>query len=258
MFTFTEAAPGALESGYTYKAVFGADLNGDGEPNALSSCTLKVSFPRTVPKVAVTVKRTGAIDITRPGTAFTLTPTVKNWYRGVDYDLVFFRKDGRKTNQVSVDETPFVYSLENGVFTVTLKDGWETVTSAYSVKVKAKPDDGRDDILTSAVALPVKQGKVKAVSSVTSGILYKNDKYSRLTFTLSIPDGTVAPISYVDIDTASANKFRLIDLGGNTYALEYLYNTLPAKFKASTVKLYIYVEGCEKAAASVGVKVSYK
>ena len=89
-------------------------------------------------------------------------------------------------------------------------------------------------------------------------MLYKNDRNSRITFTLTVADGAVSPIDRIELDAASAKKFRLIDLGGNTWAIEYLNNTRPATFKASTVRLSVFLTGCEKSVSMLKLKVSYK
>ena len=68
----------------------------------------------------------------------------------------------------------------------------------------------------------------------------------------------VAPIEHAELDKASKEKFRPVTLADNTFALEYKDSVLPTAFRASTVKLSVYVQGCEKSVATVSIRVSYK
>ena len=249
----------ALESGYTYKAELGADMNADSVPDGTTPVTLKISFPKTKPPVSVTVKKSGGLDLTRPQSAITLVPTVKNWVLVEELIPVFFKKEGKTNRPLEAGEqTPFTYTLSDGVFTFRVREDWTQTTSAYSVKIKAKLSDGSEILSRTATALPVKQGKVSVKSSVSSLTMYKNDCMSRAPFRLTVADSTVAPIERVELDAVSAEKFEIVSLGRNGWELKYKDDTMPAKFTAATVKLSLYVSGCANSAATVKLKVTYK
>ena len=145
-----------------------------------------------------------------------------------------------------------IYKTVYGTFTVTAGERLTAAASKYYAAVKINGTDFE----SKPVKLTVKQGKVSVKSSASSVVMYRNDRYSRAQFTLSIADGTVARIEHAEMDSVSENRFRLIDLGNGCFTLEYKDSTFPASFKASTVKLSVYVQGCEKAVATVKLKVS--
>ena len=256
VFTFTEKEFGTLPAGYTYKAEIGVDLDGDGEDDAAQTAVLKTSFPKTVPAISVSVKKTGALDLARPESSVTLTANVKNWFGDVTFSLVYYKKTGKKTEEVSAEETPFAVEQQGNVFTLKVRPDWKETTSAFSVAVKASANGVEP--MSAKTALAVKKGKVTVKSSLASAVFYKKDRFSRAYFTLSIPDPTVATISDVTLDTASAKKFRLLSYGNGVYAIEFLDNRFPASFTASTVKLSVFVQGCTPAVATAKIKITYK
>ena len=263
VYTFTEKMPGCLQSGLTYKAVFCLDLRGKSLfEDADLTVTLKVTVPEKAPAGSVTVSRKGALDVTRRGSALTLTAKAKNLAAPAGdnwrWSLVFFRKTGKKAVEVPADVTPFSVEQHGNVFTLTLKDSCMAATDAYSAKLRVTASDGKTYITKTAVSLPVKKGAVKVKSAPAALKLYKKDRFSRAVFTLSVADKAVSPIDHIALDAASAKKFALIDLGDNTWGLEYPGNTLPKTFRASTVRLSVYVSGCSAAAATVKLKVSYQ
>ena len=257
-FTFTEAEFGTVPEGYTYEAIFGIDIDGDGKSDVLVSSKLKISFPKTAPKIKVSAKATGTIDLARPDTAITLKTTVSNWYLDKDEELLFYRKQGKTTSLIE-EQLPFdVEDNEDGTYTLRSNEFTETGVT-YSVQFRAEIDG--KEYPSSTVKLKVKKGAVAVKSSVTTGTMYKKDRYSRLTFRLSVADPRVAPISGIELDDASAKKFQLVELEDNTWALEYKDNTLPtgaSAFKASSVKLFVYVDSCSVSVATVSIRVSYQ
>ena len=257
VFTLTEKAPGTLQSGYTYKAEFGVDLDNDGMIDNTATAALKITFAKTAPAIILTAKAKGSIDVARPGTAITVTPTLKNWYGSEEKRLVFFEKVGKTDERMWAGTEPFEWTAnDDGTFTVTAGEGLTAPVSKYSVAVCTRING--EEKTSNHVKLSVKQGPVKVKSSAASLTLHKKDRFSRAVFTLSIADGTVKPMAYIDMDAASAQKFRLIELGNGAWALGYKDNTLPASFRASTVKLSVYAQDCDAPLGTVKLKVSYK
>ena len=255
--TFTEKNSGTLESGSTYRAIIGVDLNGDRIADGEGAvAALKVTFAKSAPAISVSAKKTGTLDVTRRNSAVTVAADISNWYGGAEYDLVFYVKNGKTASEIPAVDTPFKAEKSGGVFTITLKDTCGAATGAYSVKVKATAAGG--EYWTKAISIPVIKGKVSVKSSVSKLTLFKNDRYSRAVFTLSTADESVAPTVNVALDTASAKKYQIVSLGNNTWGLEYKENTLPKAFKSGTVKLSVFVEGCDSAASTVSLKVNFK
>ena len=257
VFTFTEKTPGTLEKGCTYTVVFGMDMNGDGKAECLTSAGLKITFAKTAPKITASLKASGSFDLTRPASAITLKSALSNWYGEKTQRLVFTKKLGRTVTEFAPgDELPFdVTENSDGTYTLTVNARYEA-GAVYSVRFEATV--AGTVYPSKTVKLTAKQGKVAVKSSLSEAVMLRNDRFSRVSFRLSIDDPEVAPLTHAELDAASAKKFSLHEVQPGLYELEYLHNELPKSFKASTVKVNVFVQGCEKAAATVKIKVTYK
>ena len=256
VFTLTaiDAEPGK------YTATVSADYGGPAP--AAKTVTFTVKRSATTPAVSVTLKAAGKIDVLRPGTKVTLTPTVKNSYTHTltPEDLTILRTyDGAAKKKVSEDVTDrFDISVEGGKYVISPASG-SGVSHADKFSVRASVAGAT----SKAVTLKVVQGKAKVSQSVKTVTLLKTDRYSRGEVVLTLPDGTLAGIAEVVLvspkDKQGLPLFELKDLGNGRYAIAY-YGDKITTTKAATVKLQVRLLGNETAKpnATLSVKVTFK
>ena len=252
---FTITALGEPQPG-TYTATVTADLGGE---TLSKSVNFTVKRSSKIPAAALTVKASGSIDVLRPGTSVTVTPTVKNRYGYTLFpsDLSITRTyDGARKAKVQEDATGlFSVAVQNGKYTITALPGAH-VSHADKFSVQATVAG----LSSKAVALSVKQGSARLGISSKSVTLLKTDRYSRGNLLLSVMDPSLAGIARVELDSKSKNSslFSLLDLGGGRYAISYAGGLITTS-KAQTVKLQVYLLGNETAKpnATFSVKVNF-
>ena len=249
----TITALGDLQPG-TYTATITADLG--GEPLS-KSVNFTVKRSAKVPTAALTVKASGSIDVLRPSTSVTVTPTVKNRYGytlSPDDISITRTYDGTRKCKVQEDATGlFSVAVQNGKYTITALPGAHL---SHADKFSVQADMA--GLRSKAVALSVKQGSARLGLSSKSVTLLKTDRYSRGNLLLSVMDPSLAGIARVELDSKSAALFSLIDLGGGRYAIGYAGDLITTS-KAQTVKLQVYLLGNETAKpnATFSVKVNF-
>ena len=259
----TLTANGVAEPG-TYIVTVQAVCGGGVTAEKTANITVKES--RSAPKVGVKLKAAGSIDVLRPGTAVTLTPTVTNSYTHVlrASDLTVTKTyDGAAKKKVTEDATAkFIVRVRGGSYVITAKSG-AGVSHADKYTVRAEIAG----VISGATALKVVQGKSQVTQDVKQVTLLKTDRYSRGVVTLKLGDPTLAGIKDVKIvspkDKAGREHFTLVYLGGGEYAIQYNGSLLPANvgtLKTQTVKLQVFLEGntTEKPNATISVKVNIK
>lgn len=262
VFTLTEKTPGTLEKGCTYYAC--AKALGEGLETAELRTKLSVKWtdPAKV-KPTVTLKASGSIDVLRPGTAVTLSVTVKNCYTHVlnPAELVFTLTEGKVKTTMTAAESPFAVETTETGFVLTVREGAAInhKTQKYTVGLNAQPDGKA--VSAKAVSVSVKQGSVKLTADVKELSFSMRNPNSRGTVTLTPTDATLSQIRAVTLDAASAKLFMLTDVGGNRYAVEYKDHQPPTgKAGSKTLKLSLFFEGNETTAANatVSLKVDLK
>lgn len=260
MITLTEAVPGTLEKGYTYEALVGTDVDGDGIPNCEKTAKLSVKWsdPIKVP-VSVALKATGKIDVIRPGTSIRIVPTIKNWfgYEPKPEDLVFYTGSG-KTLQPVDGEQPFTVTVENGAYVLTSNGANSTVK--YSVGFEADVNgDGKLNTAKS-IALSVKMGTAKLTASTKAVSLLKKDRYDAADISISTADRTLSDIAMVRLDAVSDTMLELEQTGDGEYTLSYQNHELQNLGKGVNAKLEVFLEGnlTAKPNATFTVKVTGK
>ena len=206
-------------------------------------------------KASAAIKASGSIDVIRPDTFVTVTPTVKNLYMYTldENSLVIGTMLNKKFTPM--EEAPFDVTYEDGVFTVKAAEGASHTVKYYAV---LKVNDGLE---SKSIALPVKMGSAKFTANVKEVSLLAKDRYSSANVKLSTTDATLSAIDRVELDTASLKFFKLTDLGHGTYAISYKDNLIPSGLKASnTVKLNVFLDGntTSKPNSMLSVKVTIK
>ena len=169
------ALNGKLDYNKTYKVTVSI-------PNTKAKAVLTIKTCKEGLKPSVTLKTSGAIDLTYPDRAVVITPTIKN-YSGVfpDYKAtVTITKKG---------ETPITYDLgayfdidPNGnVLSLTKRDGFELdIGSTYTATITyyiEKYNDNNDNKVVATVRIPVKQTAVNlklSKSSISLNKLYED------------------------------------------------------------------------------------
>ena len=255
-----------LEPGYTYTAELSLD-DADHQPlsqTVTAKLTIKFSDPAKT-KASVTLKAAGGIDVLRPGSTVTLTPTVKNCYTFVpnpeDLHIVKTYDGAEKQKRSDPTDDQFAVTVENGKYVVTGTSGLSHLDK-YQVSMSFRYWDanGEEQICSSkAVALTVKMGAVKFSQSAKTVTLMKTDRFSSAPVTLTLSDAALAGINWqktVDSFNASNTLYSLQYLGGNTVAICYRNNVIT---KAGTAKIALFLIGNKSAkanaTASVGIKL---
>lgn len=249
---FTVTATGDPDPGSYTATVTAACANGSTVSKTVS---FKVKRSSKVPAAGITLKAAGSIDVLRPGTEVTLTPTVKNnytWTMAAGDITVTKTYDGATKTKVSLDVTgDFSISVRDGKYVITANAG---VSHADKFNVQATVSG----MTSKAVTLKVIQGKVKITQSVKAVTLLKTDRYSQGLVVLTLDDKSLAGIAKVELDARSEALFDLKDLGNGRYAIAY-DSFLISTNKAQTVKLLVFMEGNRTASANatISVKVSF-
>ena len=237
-----------------YKATVTATIPGAAPVSATVQFTVKAPAKAAAP--TVTLKATGFIDVIRPESAVTITPTVKD-LQGVVLkatDLTITRNSDGKTGLFDV-------TVVNGKYVVTARpDAGVSSLDKYTVRATvagvsaAKP-----------IALPVKMGTAKVTQSAKSVTLLETDRNSQATVKLSVADGTLSAIDWTRTETAFAAQnagkaFSFKHLGNGECVIGYTDNELPTAPKAGTVKIPVFFTGnlSTKPNATLSVSVKLK
>ncbi len=262
--TITLRAGNGLAKG-TYTVSVLVEYAGGSPVTKTVNITVKESAASKV-QPSVSLKAAGSIDVLRPGTTVTVTPTVKNCFH---YELspadvkVVWTYDGALKEKLDEDVTElFNISVENGKYVLTRRaeiagDFVLGHMHKYSVQATVRTEDG--PLTAKAVSLKVVQGKAKVVQSTKAVTLLKQDRFSEGEVRLTLTDPTLDGIARVELDAKSAALFDLKDLGNGVYAIGYAGDRITTT-KSATVKLRVFLYGnpTETPNATISVKVNIK
>ncbi|MDY3224246.1 MAG: hypothetical protein SOW84_00005, partial [Candidatus Faecousia sp.] len=217
--------------------------------------TLTVKIPAE-DKSAVTasLKAKGAIDTVRDGTFITVTPSYKNYMGLANINAKLTIESGDGKTYKAVDASLFsVVQNENGTFTIKKVPGESLDTS---LKYRAKLTfDGGDP---AYVNLSVKTGTGKYTVSGTP-VLYKLDRFSHDTFTVTTKDTTLNEIEMVWFkNDAHAEMFWLQRTAPGEFAIFFRDSKIPTGKIPTSIPLYVWCEGGDKPAATVTVKLQVR
>ena len=278
-----EKTPGTVPSGYTYYLV--GEFVNNGEVVASTKVKLPVKWSKSQPKITISMKASGAIDLIRPDSAVTLTVgPLKNYYTvnfsvpgipTIPSNFLVFTYDKEGKEPVPDNQLPFEikqvydtifygpYGTGDGkaTFTVTLKEGFRNredllPTSKYYVRVLIPAGEGLDyDISTKPIQLKLTKGKAKITPTVKTVQLLKNDRYSYADIGIAVPAG-MGRIREVTLDAKSAERFVLVDNHSGNVELRLKKDNLVTT--NTTVKLNVFIEGNNTGTPDAVLPISVK
>jgi hypothetical protein len=157
-------------------------------PNTNSKAVLTVKTNKENTEPTVTLKTSGAIDLSYPGSAVVITPTVKN-YSGefTNYEGTVTVKTGKTTGEPKPIDEYFDIEKNGNVLALTRKDGKElSVGSTYTAAITLKNDNAGVSATANA-KITVKQTAVSlklSKSSVSLNKLYGDSAEINVTCSL--------------------------------------------------------------------------
>ncbi len=252
-----------LEPG-KYIATVTADY---GEHGTVSkSIQFMVKRSATPPASSVTLKTRGSIDVVRPGSYVTITPTIKNYYLHTlkESDLVFCRVVGKTAVPIeNEDECPFQVELVGNQFRISQKSGRTVNQLTEKFSVFMNLDNGK---VSAKKALNVKMSTAKVTKSVKTVTLLRTDRFSRGTVVINVTTAGLAPIDwektaakFISPKDASGNPFyELKVLENGACAICYAGNAINPLVKAGTVKIPVFLKGNISTKANATVSVAVK
>lgn len=247
---------------YTYNAVVSAEV-GDHAISGTAKMTIKSSDPAKTAR-SVTLKAKGAIDVIRPQTSVTVTPTFKNWYGHdlVPADLVFFRGAGKAAEKLSEGESPFVVELseDGSSYIVSLKENAAVNTKKEKYSVGMRDGSTSDPTLftKSPLALTVKMGTAKFTQSVKTVELAKNDRYSSSEIRISTADDTLSAIETVElVENKTSAPFAWTKISDGVYSVHFKDDTVPS-VKSASLKLAVTLKGNNTGSPNASLTLSVK
>ena len=230
-----------------------------GPQYGTASCKVPFTVKRSAkaPAASLSVKTAGTIDVLRPTSSVTVTPTVKNlygWSLSTGDIQITKTYDGATKKTVRQDATRlFTVKVEDGKYVIT-GSGELSHLDKYTMTVRIGGASSK------ASALTVKMGSAKIAQSAKTVTLLKDDRYSSAAVTLSPGDPALAGIDW----ERSLTEARLL-ANNAPYTLEHFGDTLEIRYrndritKAGTVKIPVFLIGNKSdkpnATVSVGVKL---
>ena len=239
-----------LAQKYSFSAILYAYAGVD-VPTASKAVKLSIKASKTAPKVSVALKAAGSVDVIRPASAITLTPTIKNWYLYTPEaeDFKIYEKVG--SNYEPLTSERFTVTPRDGSFVVTVKDG-VTLNTKNKYFVRLETDIGRTDttpgLMSGYTALKLTMGKVKLSNASVTADFLKSDRFSNLIIIPASADtglGSVVNLTFADSNTelSKDGRFELVPQGDGSWMLQFAGNELPSNLKSATVKLNVFYDG---------------
>jgi hypothetical protein len=239
-----------LAQKYSFSAVLYA-YAGVNVPTVSKAVKLSIKASKTAPKVSVALKAAGSVDVIRPASAITLTPTIKNWYLYTPEaeDFKIYEKVG--SNYEPLTSERFTVTPRDGSFVVTVKDG-VTLNTKNKYFVRLETDIGRTDttpgLMSGYTALKLTMGKVKLSNASVTADFLKSDRFSNVIIRPTSADmglGSVVNLTFADSNTelSKDGRFELVPQGYGSWMLRFAGNELPSNLKSATVKLNVFYDG---------------
>ena len=264
----SEKERGTAVNGSTYYAVFSyVDYTEEFDEVLIYETKVKlpIKWSDTRAKITATMKASGSIDLIRPESAVTLTPTLKNCYTDIyprDLEIATDKSFAAGT-VVEYEDLPFDLNMDyyTGKFTVKLKSecrGVLTTADKYYARINIRETSRTDglEVKSAAVQIKLTKGSAKVTPSVKSVVLLKHDLFSSAEFSLQVPAGC-APIKEAVLDAKSDARFNLVMNGAGGYELQVdPLNPLTTK---GTAKILVTLEGntTGKPDATVSIAVKF-
>lgn len=255
--TFRQAGGAALDTSLTYTATI--------RTNVGAAATVKLTVKTNAnPKPTVTLKAAGAIDVIRPDSAVTVTPTVKDCftYAPAVGDLKIWKVVGKNAYEAADDK--FDVRMENGVYVLTLKPGSNVdhTKDKFAVSLSGVLDGTPFE--TAKTNISVKMGSATVNQSAKSVMLLKDDRNSRGSVTITV---TTAGVNGVDWDKTLASIVIPVDKNnqplfevervGEDIVIRFANSELK-EFKSATVKVSVFLLGNNSTKPNKTLSISVK
>ncbi len=249
---------GGVEAGYTYSVYTSMDY-GAGETDEIKTkLTIKTTDARKVTP-QVTLKTAGKIDVIRPDTSVTITPTLKNIY-GYEPELnslCFWKKSGSKYTQVGTGENSDIFytELSDTGFEIWLWEGSGVnhKTDKFFVTLTVTDTNGKSGTSKYA-AIPLTMGSVKLAQSTKAITLLKNDIHSSGTIIITVSEEGLTELDMAKT-TVNNKAYQLKELGYGKYVISY-NGARDKSFKSTNLQLSVWLNGNETTTANA--KLSLK
>ncbi|MCQ2558460.1 MAG: Ig-like domain-containing protein [Oscillospiraceae bacterium] len=261
----TEKTTGSLAASAAWYAKVNADLDLDGNADSSKLVQLKVicSAPDKV-QPSASIRVSGSLDMIRPDSRVTVTPSFKNLYGYVlaPSDLQFYRLENKLYVPISEDENPFAVEMDGAKYVIRIAELSKIVLGTkYQVRLEA--DLGRNGTILKSGKQPmsftVKMGSVKVTADRTSLVFFRSDRYGYADITLT-PQTGAAAVDHAALDAKAAQYYELVELGSGRYRIMFRDNCVAVGAKSLTAKVSVWLKGnpTEKANTTVNVKITLK
>ena len=238
----------------TYKVLLRATEND-------APVTLTVKIPaQNQSTVTAALRAAGSIDVIRDGTAVTITPTYKNYIGETELRKelkIYSSTDGRNYGTDVTDQFR-ITANDSGTFTVTKAAGAQLSTTLKYRAVLSFPDTSNSK--SAYIALAVKTGAAKVTLS-NPATLYRSDRFSRASFTITAADKTLNPAATVKIkDPKLAALYEIYSYGNGEFAIGFKDNTVKPGTGSKSITLEMFLDGnaTNKPNATATLKLTIK
>ena len=258
--TFRQAGGAALDTSLTYTATI--------RTNVGAVATVKLTVKTNAnPKPTVTLKAAGAIDVIRPDSAVTVTPTVKDCftYAPALEDLRIWKVtkvNGKNAYEPADDK--FDVRMENGVYVLTLKPGSNVdhTTDKFAVSLSGVLDGTPFE--TAKTDIAVKMGYARIKQSTKSVTLLKDDRNSRGSVTITVTTADVYGIDWaktlasivIPVDKNNQPLFE-VERVGEDIVIRFANSELK-EFKSAKVKVSVFLLGNNSTKPNETLSISVK
>ena len=203
--------------------------------------------------VVASIKASGSIDIIRPATAVTLTPTYVNCSGQGSYTRTIL------VMQNGMDVTDRFTAVEAPDGSFTLKANGSPIAYAKGDVFEAQLllDVNGELVASVPVQFKLTMGSAKAKASAAQLKLPSGDRFATAAFTVAGTDKTLGPVAEVAFaDPALSAVYRIDNLGAGRFAVGFA-NNAGSQPRTDSVKLNVFFQGngSETANAVVTVKL---
>lgn len=254
--SLTYALPEGSAGKVTYRSSKPAyvRVNGDGKITALKKGSAVITATtyngkKDTCKVTVTgknpltLKVKGEVDVLRPDSCVTLTPSITAGY--TDFTLTITAVKG-KQDLGDVTQKFQITKLDSGALEIRKKSDAILKTGGTYTATVAMKKDGRSLVATKT--FKVKKGSAKAILSQKTVKLSAGTPQAEIQVTMK--DSKLAAISKI---TSVSQKFSFSYLGDGKVRVSLIGGQVPKK--GETLKLKVFLQGHDEAAATVKLQI---
>lgn len=194
-------------------------------------------------KNPLTLKVKGEVDVLRPDSCVTLTPSITAGY--TDFTLTITAVKG-KQDLGDVTQKFQITKLDSGALEIRKKPDAILKTGGTYTATVAMNKDGRSLVATKT--FKVKKGSAKAILSQKTVKLSAGTPQAEIQVTMK--DSKLAAISKI---TSVSQKFSFSYLGDGKVRVSLIGGLVPKK--GETLKLKVFLQGHDEAAATVKLQI---